>query len=182
MRSQAERSLSTGTALLQNTAAHKNKKLSAFYQKPKNLLPYSKQVTCPHSEPAEYDQHPHIQFSLTQCYSFMYTQSTDVFIPTIFTHFSSHLCVPHALYFTTLHLIFLIQTVCTQPPVFLSIPLALVQKQLKNINKVQSLDTFTQNTQNLSSNEVLVHLLPTHIKCDYDVITISALICSLLGY
>jgi len=106
--SQAEGSLSISTALLQNTAANKNKKFSAFLLEAGNLLPYSQyHIIFPHSEPAESDQHFHTRHPLIQYYSSIYTQLADVFKATLFRHFSSRLWVPHALFWQFFIFLFL---------------------------------------------------------------------------
>ena len=107
--SQAEGSLSISTALLQNTAANKNKKFSAFLLETGNLLPYSQfRITFHHSEPAESDQNFHTRLPLIHYYPTIYTQLADVFKATLFRHFSSRLWVPHALLLTILYFFVLI--------------------------------------------------------------------------
>ena len=168
--SQAVGSLSISTALLQNTSAHKNKKFFAFYYKPETcycihnillLAPFWAswiQSTTSHSisfNPVLFS-HLHTVNCRVQSHNFHTYFTPPVYATCPVIHQSSFNC-PYPNYDVSLHVI-------------LSILLELSQKIIKEHQQSINLYTFTQNTQILSSSEVLVDLLHTNKKCDYDII------------
>ena len=92
--SETQRSLSKAQSFLRRLALIRPRNSPPCSRK-SNLDNYAQNtITGAYFEPAETDQHPHTRFRLTQCYSSINTQSTDVFKATLFTHFSSP-CVYH---------------------------------------------------------------------------------------